>query len=382
MWRFKNYPDMYRLVTPLINSGLMKRPAWYDSVRISPPTHKLIDPRPPTIELPEQKLYDTLIKKQPMLELEEDKVMPQERTVAHRFVIKQLAYMEKEHLTEQAAYEKCEREFAPDIAGVENHLEDVFDDGAKRASFYKIQSNVSRYSRTADSIASLLEKRMLVYAGLKPWKSDLELEDTDRRRVAKLDRIMNDPSIRSAKLKFGTRKPPQLRVLEKLVNEPQSEDRSYYEQELRTQFRILQGKLSAVERDSSYTEADQKLFGENRRNLQRVAPELALTSRFLDLPASSRIMIINAFQCGLRYKLFPSVVQQPRYKHTTYASEVVHSMSNAREELRKVTATRTPLEIEIAHSRLGTDCEMHWWLGSAERKAMTTKLAVGREAAD
>lgn len=370
---------MYRLVTPLVNSGLMAKPGWYDAVRMSPPTHRLHDLKPPTIELPEQRLYDTLIKKKPMLELEQEKMLEPKRTVAHRFAIKQMNYMEKGRLSEQEAYERCEKEFAPDIKAFEEKLEEIHEDGAKRESFYQIQTNLTRHARTAGTIAALLEKRIANSTRLGRWERDIDLTvPSERRTAAKLDRLARDPAVRMAKEMFSTHKPPVLRALENLVNDPQSQDRSFYEKELRNYIRLLQGKVFNAERDTSYTEAVQKEFADVRRNLQRIAPELSATPRFLDLPASTRITIINAFQTALRHKLLPSVDTGRAVADSRHA-QTLRQISILQRELADETATRTILEIEIAHAKAGLNREMQWWYNSPERKEMIESMARMRE---
>lgn len=379
MWRFKNYPDMYRLVTPLVNSGLMAKPAWYDAIRMSPPTQKIMAPKPPTIELPEQKLYDKLLLERPMLELEEEEPMEPKRTVAHRFAIKQLNYMEKERLSEKEAFEKCEKEFAPDIAAFEAKLDRIHQDGGKKESFYQIQTNMTRHARTASTIAILLEKRLLNSNRLGRWERDIDDKNpTPRRTAAKLDRIMHDPAVRMAKEMFSVHKPPVLRALENLINEPNSVDRSFYEKELRNYVRSLQSKVFAAERDPSYTEAVQKEFSDVRRNLQRIAPELNSTPRFLDLSASNRIATINAVQSALRHKLFPSV-DTARVAAETQHVHAVRQMVQLQRELADESATRTILEIEIAHAKAGQHREMQWWYSSPERKDMLERAARMRD---
>lgn len=370
---------MYRLVTPLVNSGLMAKPGWYDAVRLSPPTHKLHDMKPPTIELPEQKLYDNLIKKKPMLELEQEKMLEPRRTVAHRFAIKQLNYMEKGKLSEQEAYERCEKEFAPDIQAFEENLEAIHEDGAKRESFYQIQANLTRHARTAGTIAALLEKRISNSTRLGRWERDIDITvPNERRTAAKLDRLAHDPAVRMAKEMFSVHKSPVLRALENLIKEPQSQDRSFYEKELRNYVRLLQGKVFNAERDPSYTEAVQKEFADVRRNLQRIAPELAATPRFLDLPASTRVTIINAFQSGLRHKLLPSV-DTGRASAETRFGQALRQINTLQRELADETATRTILEIEISHAKAGLHREMQWWYNSPERKEMVESMARMKE---
>lgn len=394
MWRFKNYPHTYALVTPLINAGIMRKPGWYDAVRMCPPRLKLNDEKPPTIVLPEQSLYNSLIRKKPMLELEEEKLNENYRTIAHRFSIKQLKYMENEQMTQKDAYARCEQEFADEIMAFEKKLEDVHMFGAKKASFYQIQSNITRHGRTANTLSKILELRLEVAGGLPLWKQDIDdPAPTERRRQAKIDRLMNDPAIREAKQMFSVMKPPALRVLEKLITEPDMVDKSFYENELRAHVRFLRTAAADGERDSIRLESIRKELGVLRRDLQRVQNHLDANPRFAELPTSLRILLIQSFRRGLRYNLLPMELTEHRkkfsptsplihkqldYSQTAY-QKILSQMHRLKKALDRETEVRTAFEIELAHSKVPTQREMEWWYSSPERKILEANAAAFRK---
>jgi len=372
----------------------MLKPGWYDAARVAPPRAKLNDMKPPTIVLPEQRLYDSLIRKKPMLELEEEKVLEQNRTIAHRFSIKQLAYIEKEQMSQKDAYARCEQEFAEEIAAFERRLDDVHMFGSKKASFYQIQSNITRHGRTANTLSKILENRLEIAGGLPLWKQDIDdSQPTERRRIAKIDRLMHDPAIREAKLMFSVMKPPALRVLEKLITEPDLEDKPFYESELKAHVKFLRTAAADGERDSIRLESIRKELGEVRRDLQKVQAHLDTNPRFAEMPTSLRILLIQSFRTGLRYNLLPMEITEQRkkfspisplihkqldYSETAY-QKILHQMYRLHKALDKETEVRTAFEIELAHSKCPTNREMEWWFSSPERKVLEARVATFRK---
>lgn len=350
----------------MVNSGLWAKPGWFEAAKRAPPPRKVMAPRPPTLKLPEEGLYKTILKRIPILELEQEGPMDFQRTIAHRFAKKQRIYMEKEKLSERDAYLKCEADFTDEIKKFGAKLDEVHTSGAQRISFETIKKNVSIHSKVSNSIAMLLETRIAFEKGRlldDPLESP---HDTRERRRIKMERLMTDPGIAFIKQEFAALKPPVVRALEDLVQNPGSDSAEFYQSQVKDYLLQVQkhGNLRYPEGKRSISDDDKAALVTAQHSIRSLI-ELATHSPFSSWSPQQQVECIRLVQLVLKHHLVPKepiegVFADTEKQHTFETIQKLKTDLGVAESLRS--------RREILGRLYPYHLETHWWRNSPERQ--------------
>jgi len=349
-------------VLPKVKSGLWAKPLWYEGARRSPPQINYIAPAPPKVVLPEDNLYETLLARKPMLELEMEKPLQTRRTIGHRFALAQHKLMRTQQMSEEDAYDQVNKAFAHEIKTFERSLDQLHEDGVERVSFNTIKRNVSQSARVGNSIVQLLEKRIDMEMGGALYLDPLfSSKDTYHRRRAKLQRLARDPAISYIKGLFKPKKPQVLKALEVLVSDPKSADTAYWNDQLRKFMRTLQFQLYNVRGNTS--EARTEELGKLKTRVLDVAKQVK-TQPWSRLSVQAQTEVISIAQTALKAKVLPAN-KQPFLRVSTERQAIQQRIRGIREGLEKVESDRSMKE--IMGKGYGDFLESSWWNESKER---------------
>jgi len=385
----KPYANVYLATKKLLASGMFAKPDWFDAVRRSPPIIYHEGEAPPTVTFPEDALFKTLLKKRPILELEEENPIDFQRSIAHRMARAQVKYMEEDKMSEEDALKHVETDFAPEIKKFEDSLDAIHESGARKLSFNTIKRNASQHARVSLNIQHLLEHRIdQVYQYPITGSPLEEKEDSRERRRAKLKRLANDPAIRAIKEQFTVKKPSVLRALEILVGQPDTVDSDFYNNDLWSYLQTLSFNV-ATHDTSSLPEAGRAEVDHLKVQVQEAIEALGQTKKkahqeipvFQKLGKEDQVNVLNAVQTALRLNIVRDTSRPARIRVSTRPQNSMFKVRSLQQELATESTARTPKEI-MGSQNYGDHLEAEWWKESKERKAFLKYLDNNKELAD
>lgn len=345
MSKFRYYPTLLDRAQRMMKAGLWAEPAWYEGLRRSPPMTYGIPNKEdiPKIKFEEDELYKSVLKKKPLLKLQQINPYQLDGNLAWQFARHQFDLIKKEKIDKQQAYHLTEQEFKGRFDEFYEWLDE------SRINYRLNMEQKERQSRAQASIMSEILERKLNVKDI--FEHPLQkTEDSIATRKANLQRLNSDPGITAVKELYTLQELPIIQALEGLLKNRNHPDVLKYNNAIKTYIKKVNHHLDRV---YSGFQGDMALMEELKELLPDITLKLTYTT-FVDLTQDEKSGLIRVVQLARKCKVVDDFITLPKVSEKNISVPADHVVE--RERLRS----------------LRDDLEAASFL--SEEKAITTKI--------
>lgn len=303
MSKFRYYPTLLDRAQRMMKSGLWAEPAWYEGLRRSPPmTYGIPDKADvPKIKFQEDALYQAVLKKKPLLKLQQINPYQLDGNLAWKFARHQADLIRKEKMDKQKAYNLTEQHFKEQFDEFYRWLDE------SRINHRLNMENSERKSRSSAGIISEILERKLDVKDI--FEHPLhQSKDSIAKRMASLQRLHSDPGIAAVKQHHSIQQLPIIEALEQLLRNKDHPDKEKYNSIIKGYITKVNKQLDGVYQDF---QGDMKMIEDLKDALPDITLKLTYT-RFVDLSHEEKSTTIRIVQLARKCKVVDDFIPIPK----------------------------------------------------------------------